>query len=334
MWERALLRQNLETFRLRVCAECYGVHYLLFVEVEEGLGYRFSNWPDAAEAEKIFSAVREMQQRRALPREQPVPIDAQVLGLEPREEKYIFFFPIAGKSQDYGFLLGAGAKPWPEQQVAVTAALASALGTLLDQIYQEMKLGQVLLTVVNSAVKAIEARDPYTRGHSDRVAAYAARLATLLGKGQQEVELLRLAAQLHDIGKIGIRDRILGKPGPLDASEWEEMRRHPVIGEEILKPIKLLTPALVVVRHHHERYDGRGYPDGLAGEAIPWSARLVAVADAYEAMTSDRPYRRALPARVALEELAAKAGSQFDPEIVQAMLALGPELEERVAAPA
>lgn len=334
MWEKALWQQNLEAFRLRVCAECHGVYYFLFVEVEEGLRYRSTNWPEAAEAERIFAAVRALQQSGSLPKEQPVPLNLASLGVRQEGERQALLFSLTGQTRDYGFLLGVSAKPWPPHQVAVTAALASALGTLLDQLSQEMKVGQVILTVVNSAVKAIEARDPYTRGHSDRVAAYAARLATLLGKGQQEVELLRLAAQLHDIGKIGIRDRILGKPGPLDASEWEEMRRHPVIGEEILKPIKLLTPALAVVRHHHERYDGRGYPDGLAGEAIPWSARLVAVADAYEAMTSDRPYRRALPARVALEELAAKAGSQFDPEIVQAMLALGPELEERVAATA
>lgn len=132
--------------------------------------------------------------------------------------------------------------------------------------------------------------------------------------------MVRTAAALHDIGKIGVRDRVLTKPGALEPAEWEEIRQHPVLGEKILAPIKLLAPVLPVVRHHHERYDGRGYPDSLAGEDIPLYARIVSLADAFEAMTSRRPYRPALPVDVARTELQANAGSQFGPKLVDVFL--------------
>lgn len=166
---------------------------------------------------------------------------------------------------------------------------------------------------------AVEARDPYTGGHLDRVADYALRLGAVLGLKEAELRQLRQGAILHDVGKIGVKDSILLKPGPLDESEMKELKFHTSIGERICQCFG--SPIILeIVRHHHERYDGTGYPDGLAGEAIPLSARIMAVADAYDALTSDRPYRRAISLRKVLRAMAAEAGRQFDPRLVAAFL--------------
>ena len=150
----------------------------------------------------------------------------------------------------------------------------------------------------------------------------------------EERRAVRLGAILHDVGKIGVSDAILRKPGPLSEREWIVMRAHPVIGEHMLSGIDFLAPALPVVRHHHERWDGRGYPDGLSGDAIPIGARIVAVCDAFDAMTSDRPYRPQMAVADACEELRSGAGRQFDPDcanlLVEVLTSLGDEhLEER-----
>lgn len=168
--------------------------------------------------------------------------------------------------------------------------------------------------------ETIDARDPYTFQHSKRVAEYAEKIATALQLGSRYVEILASAARLHDLGKIGIGNDILHKPSRLSEEDWAKMRRHPEIGAEILSRYKLYRDGLDCVRHHHERYDGTGYPDGLRGEEIPLGARIMAVADAYEAMTSDRPYRHALPREVAIEELKRGMGTQFDPLVVAVFL--------------
>jgi len=169
-------------------------------------------------------------------------------------------------------------------------------------------------------VAAVDARDPYTRAHSVSVAAYAAAIGRRMGLSAAAVESLRKAALLHDVGKIGVTDFILHKPGPLSPEEWQEMRRHPDIGYEMLKEVTFLNGPADIVRAHHERFDGKGYPCGLQGEEIPLGARIFAVADTFDAMTSDRPYRRALPPEAAREEIMRNAGSQFDPAMVKAFL--------------
>jgi putative two-component system response regulator len=181
---------------------------------------------------------------------------------------------------------------------------------------QARGLERLYLSSVRALVQALEAKDVHTRGHSERVADYAESLLDQI-EASLDPESLRVGAQLHDIGKIGIGSTILGKDGPLDGDEVRTIQRHPTIGVEILSPLLEDRVALDVVRHHHERWDGEGYPDGLSGADIPLAARIVAVADTFDAMTTARPYRDAKTPAQAVVEIQAEAGRQFDPEIAR-----------------
>jgi diguanylate cyclase (GGDEF)-like protein/putative nucleotidyltransferase with HDIG domain len=167
---------------------------------------------------------------------------------------------------------------------------------------------------------ALLERDRYTGEHSESVVEMAAAVATALGKGETEVEQLRSAALLHDIGKVGIPDAILNKPGPLTDAEREVMAEHTVIGERILRGIPGFGPIASIVRHEHERWDGKGYPDGIAGEEIPLGSRIILACDAYHAMTSDRPYRARMSHEEAIEEIARHVGTQFDPAVTAVLI--------------
>lgn len=184
------------------------------------------------------------------------------------------------------------------------------------------ELERAYLDTVRALAGAIEARDPYTGGHVDRVASYAVALGRELGLDEASLRALEIGALLHDIGKIAIPDAVLLKRGPLSQEEWECMRQHPQLGASMVRAWAALQPALPAVLHHHERYDGGGYPAGLEGLAIPPAARIVAVVDAFDAMLTTRPYRQGLPLETALRELERCAGSQFDPEYVQAFIAM------------
>jgi HD-GYP domain-containing protein (c-di-GMP phosphodiesterase class II) len=175
------------------------------------------------------------------------------------------------------------------------------------------------VSAVRALAAAVDARDQVTRFHSQNVAALALRLAEVLGFDEERARLLELAALMHDVGKIALSDSILTKPGPLDAAEWEEVRDHPVRGERILGATELVE-LLPWVRGHHERWDGTGYPDGLAGREIPLEARILFVCDAYDAMVSDRTYRSAMTPSAARAQIAACAGSQFDPHLAEELL--------------
>jgi diguanylate cyclase (GGDEF)-like protein/putative nucleotidyltransferase with HDIG domain len=168
--------------------------------------------------------------------------------------------------------------------------------------------------------EALLERDRYTGEHSEFVVDLSDRVARGLALDEVEIERVRAAALLHDIGKVAIPDEVLNKPGPLDELEWAVMREHPVIGERILRAIPGLGPVARIVRHEHERWDGNGYPDGLRESAIPIGARIILACDAYHAMTSDRPYRRAMPHADAVRQLATHAGSQFDPQVTEALI--------------
>ena len=204
------------------------------------------------------------------------------------------------------------------------ALLCSQQDLLLSNERLRQKSEEVLKSrdVIRTLALAVEARDPYTEGHSTRVAGYAGALAREVGLTREEQEMIRHGCLLHDIGKINVPDLILRKPGSLEEEEYSLMRRHPEIGEQICRPLIFARPFLDIIRHHHERWDGKGYPDGLRGEEISFSARIAAVADAWDAMTSDRPYRKALPLQVAMQRLKDGAGSQWDPAMVDAYLRL------------
>lgn len=176
--------------------------------------------------------------------------------------------------------------------------------------------------IIQTLATAIDAKDVYTKGHSSRVADYAATLAENLGWSDKKIEELRYKALLHDVGKIGVPDRILNKNGRLTDEEFEIIKSHTTTGSEILKGVSSLADMFLVARHHHERYDGKGYPDGLLGEDIPIEARVVGIADAYDAMSSDRVYRKALPKDVIRQELIKGRGTQFDPHMLDVFLNL------------
>ncbi|HWI71133.1 MAG TPA: HD-GYP domain-containing protein, partial [Baekduia sp.] len=168
---------------------------------------------------------------------------------------------------------------------------------------------------IDALGRLLDLRDSYTAAHSGEVGPLCASVGARLGLTLTELQDLDAAARLHDLGKIGVPDVVLNKPGPLSAAEWDVMRRHPVWGAEALALVPGTDAVAAIVRAHHERWDGAGYPDGLAGDAIPLAARIIAVADAWHAMTSDRSYRRALDAEHARQELADGAGSQFDERV-------------------
>jgi HD-GYP domain-containing protein (c-di-GMP phosphodiesterase class II) len=181
---------------------------------------------------------------------------------------------------------------------------------LMAEIYHE---------IIECLVTALEAKDPYTKGHSTRVADMAYKLGQIAGMQGEALEDLHLAAHLHDIGKIGIPDQILNKTGPLLAEEMTILRRHPTIGYQILARSSHLKALAIIVLHHHERWDGKGYPDGLVSEDIPLSSRIIGICDAIDAMTSARPYRKALSAAECRRELWINRGLQFDPNLLELM---------------
>jgi len=188
----------------------------------------------------------------------------------------------------------------------------------LTKYYNEIQYGY--LQTVMSLANSIEAKDPYTRGHCQRVMEISCELARALGLSEDDIEDLRYAAILHDIGKIGISANILNKQGKLTDEEFDEIKKHPTIAYNILKDIEFLKNGLSGILQHHERYDGRGYPNGLKNDQICTFGRILSVADAFDAMTSDRPYRKGMPMENAIEELKRCKGTQFDPEIVDVLV--------------
>jgi putative nucleotidyltransferase with HDIG domain len=191
-----------------------------------------------------------------------------------------------------------------------------------------VQLQDTYLMTIEALASAVEARDPYTHGHTQRVEEYAVLMARQLGCSDDEISAIRRASVLHDIGKIGIEDVILRKQGRLEAEEELRMQRHPAIGVDMLHGIDFLEPVLPLIRHHHERWDGNGYPDQLHADEIPLGARILAVADALDAMTSDRPYRAARTFEYAKAEILKGSGTHFDPEVVTAFIKSQREIED------
>jgi response regulator RpfG family c-di-GMP phosphodiesterase len=187
---------------------------------------------------------------------------------------------------------------------------------------QARRLEELFLASLQSLAEALEVKDPYTRGHSVRVSHYSVAIAREMGLGGELLRRIELGGHVHDIGKIGVREDLLNKPGKLTSEEYEHIMTHPIVGWRILAPLLGDTPeALAIVRSHHEWFDGRGIPDGLCGTSIPLEARIVAAADCFDAMTSDRPYRPGLSIDAALAEIVRCSGTQFDPAVVRAMVA-------------
>jgi len=199
------------------------------------------------------------------------------------------------------------------------------LGARVRSLLRAKKLNERLEDVENvlfALANAVEAKDAYTEKHTERVSRYAVALGRKIGLDGDYLESLRIGGILHDIGKIGVPDHILLKPGKLDDEEFQHIKLHPLVGERICMPLRSLRYVLPGIRHHHERVDGRGYPDGLKGEEIPIEARILAIADAFDAMTTDRPYRRRMSVQEAMEELRRYAGSQWDKYLVEEFIGI------------
>ena len=200
--------------------------------------------------------------------------------------------------------------------------MAENIESLVRKLKHALRQNQELfLETIRTLAAAIDAKDPYTKGHSERVSAYSMAIARHLGFDFDEVFNIRIAAILHDVGKLGIKDGILNKPGGLTDEEYEIMRRHPDIGAQIMSPISKLKTIIPGIRNHHETWDGNGYPDQLSGEEIPMVARIIGVADTFDAMTTNRPYQRAMTLEYVVEKMKAMAGTRFDPVVVTAFTA-------------
>jgi HD-GYP domain-containing protein (c-di-GMP phosphodiesterase class II) len=204
-------------------------------------------------------------------------------------------------------------RPFRQGDDRQVATLSEFAANALQRIQLTETIETHYTATLTALASALEAKDPYTQEHTSRIRALAIGIAETMGVSAVTRRAVGLGAILHDVGKIGIADSILLKPGPLTDEEWAAMRRHPLIGEHMLKDIDFVRTALPILRHHHERWDGAGYPDGLKGDEIPLGARIVAVCDSFDAMTTDRPYRKRMSVEAACEELVANAGTQFDP---------------------
>jgi HD-GYP domain-containing protein (c-di-GMP phosphodiesterase class II)/pSer/pThr/pTyr-binding forkhead associated (FHA) protein len=211
-------------------------------------------------------------------------------------------------------------KPFTMDDLHLADALAVNVSAGIESAQLLRKQKELFYDTINVLAQAVELKDTYTGNHTTRVTAFSLVLAQHLNVSPVELEQVKIGTPLHDIGKIGIDDAILRKPGKLTPEEFEEMKTHTVKGADILATVPDLHPVIPIVRSHHERWDGKGYPDALAGEAIPRLARIVAVADAYDAMTSDRPYRKGMPPAAAFDELQRQSGRQFDPQCAEGFL--------------
>ncbi len=209
-----------------------------------------------------------------------------------------------------------------EDDASVLKCLSNQIAISLEnsRLYQEMK--STFQSMVEVLAELIELRDHYTGGHTERVKRYSLLVGERMGLSTEETEALQLAAVLHDVGKIGVRDAILLKGGKLDAEEYKLMSMHAEFGAKVLERVENLNEVIAGIRHHHERFEGGGYPDGLKGEEIPLIARIISVTDTFDAMTTTRPYREALSPDEAVRELHREAGRQFDPEVVKVFVEL------------
>ncbi len=253
--------------------------------------------------------------------------DPRWYGLVDKESKFvtrsILAVPLRVKDKTIGVaevLNKRSGKSFTQEDLELFEAMGRQIAIALENANLYKELDELFMSSIKSIVAAIDAKDPYTEGHSKRVVEYSMMIAKGMDMRLEERKQVELSSILHDVGKIGIPDRILGKKGFLTKKERSYIEKHPIMGAEIIKPIEKLKNLVPNVLHHHERYDGNGYPLGLKGLEIPVVSRIICVADSFDAMTSDRPYRRALPLDRALAEIRDLAGQQFDPEVSAAFL--------------
>jgi len=237
--------------------------------------------------------------------------------------KLLFFIPFRD-GQKACLTLGdkVSRSPIREEDLQIISILSHQMSAALESLVLFKELKDMYTSAVMALIAAVEARDPYTKGHAERTSRWAVKIAREMGMGGEELKRFGFNVLLHDIGKIGLKESIIwNHPGnPLTPLQWEEVRLHPQVGAKILREAKFLDEAVELALRHHERFDGKGYPDGLKREEIPLKVRILSVADSYDAMIIDRPYRKALSPQEAMGELIGGQGTQFDPQVVDAFL--------------
>jgi response regulator RpfG family c-di-GMP phosphodiesterase len=229
--------------------------------------------------------------------------------------------PLLIKEEVFGILYAKGkiqGTNFDQQDLLFLSELGKRASLGLENNYLYQSIFDVFMSTLRSLVSTIEFRDPYTKEHSQRVTDFSMLIAEELGCNEEQIDTLRVAGFLHDLGKVGVRDSILLKAGPLTKEEFEQIKAHPVIGENIVKPLGFLPVEKALIRHHHERWDGEGYPDGLRGEEIPFLARVLSLADSFDAMSSNRPYRPAMSPEHVYSEIMRCRGTQFDCTVIEA----------------
>lgn len=262
------------------------------------------------EQHPLFDQVRPLYLEQPLPT--PISKGVEMLLLPIKSEKEIFGVLNVYREGE-AKLLGRS-----DLELLTILATQAALSVKSRQLFTELEMG--CLSALRSIASFVEGRGHYTRGHMERVAQLSEQLGRRIGLGEEEINTLKLGASLHDIGLIGISEAILNMPGELAPKEWDRVKLHPIIGDEILSSLKFLSEARYIVRHHHERVDGRGYPAGLFGEGVTSSLRVVSLCDSYDALTSPRPWRQALAKEEAIAMLIKEKDTKFDPEITDAFI--------------
>jgi len=246
-------------------------------------------------------------------------IERALLRLDQAEAALVV--PVANKGRVFGVVVlsefrSLDREPIDVRKIQLCRAMVNQMGVAIEMAKLYERLVEQLMETVLAMAESVEKKSPWTAGHSRRVTDYAVVLGEALGWRGEQLEQLRIAGLLHDLGKIGVPGSILNKQGRLSEEEYAIIQRHPEDGAQILSKIKMLHPHVPIIRYHHEWFNGNGYPAGLRGDEIPIGARVMAVADAFDAMTADRPYRKGLPAEQAIMRLEEAAGSQFDPQLV------------------
>ena len=284
-------------------------------QVARGLSYYLADYP-------ATEAVLERGVPWGISSDDPRADPAEVFVLREMQMESVLLVPLVVGDEPWGLIEIYDSRPraFSASERHLAELAGSQIAALLFAFEHEERAQRLYRETLASLSNALEAKDAVTSQHTEEVVRLAVAVAAELELDLEAVRTVELGAVLHDIGKVRVPEAILNKPGPLDEAEWVVMRTHPEVGEQIVRPIQSLQSILPIVRHHHERWDGTGYPDGLSGRAIPVGARIVAVCDAYRAMTEDRPYREALGPDAARRELEEGSGTQFDPDCVAALL--------------
>jgi putative nucleotidyltransferase with HDIG domain len=251
----------------------------------------------------------------------PACVPTEVFGKGDHRKLSVMIAPLSNKERTLGavsIVFEQDEDFIRQQTLKLLYILSSFFSLSLENAYLFEDLKKSYFDTIRAVANSVEARDAYTRGHSNRVAEISKIIAAEMGWGRRDLEMIDWGGVLHDLGKVGISDSILNKPGKLTDEEFAIMKSHPSIGAQIIGGITFLEPLIPYIAQHHERYDGRGYPAGFKGEEIAIQGRLLAIADTYDAMTSDRPYRKGLAAQIAYDEILKCTGTQFDPVLVRA----------------